>query len=540
MIKIEPQPQVLAALKSAFPTPPNSASRALDKYCRALEGLIFSALQRGLTPGEGKLGLFPIPLHRLANEGGQIGRDKMRLHQWLRENGVELVRPATTGSNLTGQVSQVKLTDFALMTNQLEVNTDAMRPEFSEREIAAYLTGDDASNAALCALLYPDAENLTDEEQIRETFDFLPVDSHSLTNYIEWLSTEATLITADRKATALHQARLVLGVASCYDGWYLQRRKPSEFGRIYYEGVSVQNVNRELRRAILGDCWEYDIRSSVISWKMGFAQAFLTSQGVVERDAVRRSFLSTLCYIEDRDDFMVTVRRSVFTDPDEPTTADFQTKLIKQAITAISFGARATSCGWPNGTGGITNSALVDILRNPDQRRRFLADISVRGFIREQNCLDDYIFALVKTRCPELLTQESLQTPSGRPSKSRVLAFLYQHAETEVMDIVTQAAAKHGRQHIARVHDAIFFRKRLSLDLKLEIEDEMQQQTGNPYWRLSAKALEGYRSLNRDQTREEREHRTRIAYEEQRASGYTSSFALTDDINVEFDEFVAA
>ncbi|NDF06575.1 MAG: hypothetical protein EB066_09135, partial [Betaproteobacteria bacterium] len=474
-------------------------------------------------------------LERLANAGGRIGPKKIRLHQWLRENGVELVRPATTGSNLTGQVSQVKLTELALMTNQLEVNIDAMRPELSEREIAAYLTGDTQANAALCALLYPDAESLTDEEAIREIFDFLPVDSRSLTNYIEWLTTEATKIPADRKATALHQARLVLGVAAHYDGWYLQRKKPSEFGRVYYEGVSVQNVNRELRRAILGDCWEYDIRSSVITWKMGFARDYLTSIGQTGDDAVRRTFLSTLCYIEDRKDFMVTVRRSVFTDPDEPTDAEFQTKLIKQAITAISFGARATSTGWPNGSGGITNSAIVDILRNPNQRRRFLADIVVVGFIREQNCLDDYIFGLVKTRFPELLTMESLQTPSGRPNKSRVLAFLYQHAETEVMSIVTQAAAKHGRQPIARVHDAIFFRKRLSLDLKLEIEDEMQGQTNNPYWRLTAKALEGYRSLYRDQIREEREHRARIAEETRRAENYQSQFAEMDHADDSYD-----
>jgi hypothetical protein len=44
MIKIEPQPQVLAALKSAFTEPPNLAARALDKYCRALEQLIFASL----------------------------------------------------------------------------------------------------------------------------------------------------------------------------------------------------------------------------------------------------------------------------------------------------------------------------------------------------------------------------------------------------------------------------------------------------------------------------------------------------------------
>jgi hypothetical protein len=75
---------------------------------------------------------------------------------------------------------------------------------------------------------------------------------------------------------------------------------------------------------------------------------------------------------------------------------------------------------------------------------------------------------------------ESLQTPSGRPSKSRVLAYLYQHAETEVMNIVAQAAAKHGRQPIARVHDAIFFRKRLSLDLKLEIEAKCSSELRTP------------------------------------------------------------
>jgi hypothetical protein len=103
------------------------------------------------------------------------------------------------------------------------------------------------------------------------------------------------------------------------------------------------------------------------------------------------------------------------------------------------------------------------------------------------------------------------------------------------MGIVAQAAAKHGRQPIARVHDAIFFRKRLGLDLKLEIEDEMRDQTGNPYWRLSSKGLEGYRSLNRDQVREEREHRARIAEETRRAENYQSQCAETDHAEDSYD-----
>ena len=45
--------------------------------------------------------------------------------------------------------------------------------------------------------------------------------------------------------------------------------------------------NRDLRRGFLGNCWVYDIRSSVIKWKMGFARDYLTSIGQTENDDVR-------------------------------------------------------------------------------------------------------------------------------------------------------------------------------------------------------------------------------------------------------------
>jgi hypothetical protein len=101
------------------------------------------------------------------------------------------------------------------------------------------------------------------------------------------------------------------------------------------------------------------------------------------------------------------------------------------------------------------------------------------------------------------------------------------------MEIVTETAAKHERKPIARVHDAIFFRRRLGPDLKWEIEQEMREQTGNPYWRLTAKQLEGFRSLNRDQVREEQEHRTRIAAETERALNYRGAFPTIDGVSTE-------
>jgi hypothetical protein len=525
MYKIEVDPKVLAALKQAFPQPERSAVRALEKYVRVLEAMLFESAQQGRRPDQLKLGTWSLSLSRLAQRGGQIGSGKTRVHGWLRENELELVSCVDRGSNLTGRVSDVRLTPLATLTDQMAVHDPTIVVgECGDLDDWGFSDGldseqDAALNEALCHHLYADLAGMT-IEQARDAFDVLPVDLVSLASYVDWLKHDASQISAARKVAALTQARTVLAVAQHLDGDYLQRRKPSEFGRTYYHGVSIQNVNRELRRAILGDCWEYDIRSSVIAWKMGFAREYLASVGLSETDSVRREFPNTLCYLEDRDDFMVTVRRYVFTDPDEPTSAQFQTQLIKQAITAISFGARAASSGWPDGAGGITNSALVDILRNADQRRRFLADSCVRGFIREQNVLDQYIVGLVRDQRPDIYALPCLRTHSGRVSRAKVLAFLYQHSETQVMDVVRTVAARHGRESIANVHDAIFFRRALGFELKSEIEEQMREQTGNPYWRLASKPLEAYRPCVREDRAEVARHRAHIAREEEQARGY--------------------
>ena len=95
------------------------------------------------------------------------------------------------------------------------------------------------------------------------------MDVKSLMAYIYWLRTSANKKSRVRIEHACAQAQTILAVAQVLGGRYLQPKKPSDFGRMYYEGTSVQNVNKELRRAILGNCWEYDIRSSVVAWKLG-------------------------------------------------------------------------------------------------------------------------------------------------------------------------------------------------------------------------------------------------------------------------------
>jgi hypothetical protein len=51
---------------------------------------------------------------------------------------------------------------------------------------------------------------------------------------------------------------------------------------------------------------------------------------------------------------MATVRYAVF-QKDSRVPRDLQTDLLKQAFTAISFGAKYNSRGWPNDQGGWTN-----------------------------------------------------------------------------------------------------------------------------------------------------------------------------------------
>jgi len=226
-----------------------------------------------------------------------------------------------------------------------------------------------------------------------------------------------------------------------------------------------------------------------------------------------------LNYLEDKGDFMRTVRLYVFRDHGRDT-ADFQTKLLKQAFTAISFGARLSTHGWQDSAGHWNNPALVDILKNQEERNRFFNDVTVRAFIREQNTLDNYLFAQFKRYRADLLKLPCLQTPSGRVSKAKVLAYLYQHGETQVMDIVRTTAAAHDRIPIANVHDAIFFKQRLGPELKAAIEWQMRAQTGNAYWYLTPKELQRYESRHLDQQAEEAAHRQRIADQQALAQNY--------------------
>lgn len=520
MIKLSIDPQVLTKLQQAFPAPAKSASRALAKYSRALEGLLFSSIQRGLSPLQQKLGLYPIPLHDLANKGGRIGPQKLRVHKWLKDNQLELVQTVEKGSKFSGEYSTVKLTRFVTLEDKVTVCSAVISEIKSDRELAHYLTGVSDDSYAVFLHLYPELEPSFHPEPV-SGFDLVPVDVESLKAFIVWLSDGVKFGSKEKRQHVLNNAKLVLAVASNNGNMFPQRIKPSPFGRTYYEGVSIQNVHKELRRAILGNCWEYDMRSSVVAWKMGYAKELLLRAAV--KPDVRAYFPTTTLFLEDKSDFMYTVRYFTFSS-NSVLTREFQMSLIKQALTAISFGAKSSGASWMDSGGNWQKPAIVKILMNRDERERFLSNPTVKAFIDEQCVLDDFIFKRVREEVPALLKNSCVLTSSGRVSKAKVLSYIYQHAETDVMNLVCAISRKYGHEPIARVHDAVFFMKRLGPDLKHEIELTLQHLTDNKYWHLSPKQIKRFTPVYLDEQRNEIEHKQRIADEERRAIEYCASF----------------
>ena len=266
---------------------------------------------------------------------------------------------------------------------------------------------------------------------------------------------------------------------------------------------------------MLGHCWEYDIRSSVFAWKMGHARECYETQKTTE--TFQQVFSQTLLFLEDKKDFMATLRYYTFKE-DSNVPRDLQDKLLKQAVTAISFGARRGTKGWRVSATEWSNPALVEIFKNSEERERFMNCPIVKKFITEQNTLDKFIYQTCREANPPFMSLPEVRTQCGVLSKSKVIAYLYQHFETQVMDVVAEEIEKRGRKVLARIHDAIIIDKRLGVDNKYEIELAMQSATSNPYWHLTHKELQPFERPYSLDRAEIDAHRMRMAKAEHEAT----------------------
>ena len=465
MIKLEVSSTVLTALQIAFTKPANSAKNALNKYILALEDILNEALLRGRDGFDSKFNLYSISLKKLANKGSQIGPEKIRIHSWLEENGYELVKMVELGSGIRRQNSRVKLTQLIHLTDV----DDRLYPKEAFEKI------------------HPNFSGLT-QQQIANDYDMTEVDIGSLNRYIATIAPQGIEPNKNKLRISFHQARRIAAAASYKNGFFYQKKKPSAFGRTYYEGISVQNVNKELREVMLGDCWEYDIRSSVVSWKLGFAQAYIDAH--MPNSAIDTVFPVCHQYSVDKSILISKIKLDVFkhSHKDENT----KTGLIKEALTALNFGARLSGNSYTDKQGQSHKQAIAEILEHKVECQLFLNCQLVKEFTEEQKKLDSVIMGWVNSTQPDLLSLINPKT-NKKLTKKSLMAYLYQHAETEMMDIFRSYASQNNLTVMANIHDAIILKKKLNGSLKKKIEQAMKTATNNHYWFLGEKKINRYR-----------------------------------------------
>lgn len=331
--------------------------------------------------------------------------------------------------------------------------------------------------------LYSDyADSFNDDTQI----DWVAIDTQSLRSYIsenkKFQKDNNKLyqygITAEeilKVSELLHE----IGHVRCPA--LPQIKSPSAFGRMYYRSLNLQNIPKVVRHAALGHYNQYDITSSIFAWQLQSVNSAFktpaTKELVIYKDMIRQMLVNDCM----RD------------TPVEETT---KLKFIKQAITALGFGARIDGGAYFDlESNRWIRSAINDTIKNKEDRLRFQNHKWVKEFCAEQIKITDYIIANTDTTnltdIPELW---SAKTGKIRPSS--LMAYLYQQYESSLMTKIKQLIPEEF-EFLLGVHDAFYTRHKLPGTMIQEYA-----QSINPYIKFEREEKSGWTTFDREEEQE--------------------------------------
>jgi hypothetical protein len=470
MIRLIVNNRVLNALKVAVPKG-NKADDYLAKYVANLEREVNQRLLQTRTLPMIRSDHYYASLTTVQEKGGQIWTLKnTRFHKWLADNNLSLVDQVNKGqaNNITGDIAIIKFTSLVEVVDDESIDSLA---RLTDAELDQYMQSVPVDELAFHqALLVPLQQAYAAGEA-----DLLAVDLDATIAYVKRVARSATLKAKDQ--TEYRKALRILRISQLNQGVFPQIKRKSSFGRTYYEGVSIQSVQKDLRKAILHGCYEYDVKSSVISWKYAFANELLASVGA--GSSAEDEFWAIQYYLDYKKEYFDELQAKVF-DSNCGWDDLKQKRKLKEALTALSFGAKLADITWKSASGKDEQSSLARIFPNSyiEERKRFLAAAEVVAFKHQQSKLDAFVVSKFISQYPYLSSMPELQTGTGRRSNSKVLAWLYQHAETLMMDIVRNELQQYGVAIKANIHDAIVVDRKLTLVEKSSIEAMVRQQTG--------------------------------------------------------------
>jgi len=298
-----------------------------------------------------------------------------------------------------------------------------------------------------------------------DTMEFIPIDIKSLNAYIyntkqEIEKTQKNSSYETKLYRNLRQAKYIRIISEFFYSvkqQYMlpQIPQPSPYGRMYYKGINIQNISKEVRSAVLGDYYSYDLNAAVYAIKLMLAKRILTEQGT--------SDYGLYTYTKEYLDKKSAIRKKLSEHIKKYPKPE---KLVKEALTAIGFGARISGGSWQI-DGQWHTTSIEDIIMNPTERHNFMTDPWIKNFDSEQRKLTKFI---TKYYINDELINEVQDIPNmfgknGKIRNSQVMSYVFQHTEKAIMDMITQDIPV-----IARVHDSFITKQKLSNEQLLSIK----------------------------------------------------------------------
>lgn len=463
------------------------AEKKLSKYINTLERLMRRA-KLNKQYSRKNCNIYEIEAKILWDKTGQLGTPSVSLHKILMDKRVPLVINTNPYRKPNKELAKFRTT--SLLTIKNESLLDLLR-SMSPKEVTDFLDNPSQDDIAEINDYLKEFRSLTLVHQ-NELYDMVDVDIESLKNYIKKLANNEIFIGYSKQESDADNAEYILRIAQLNNGQLPQLKFKSDFGRNYYKNLSVQNVSKRVREAFLGDCWEYDCKSCSASWKMAFAQEWYGS-----KKRHRKSFDDSVCgltlYLEYKPDFFDEVIYCTYL-AEYPYSHEHKSKVIKEAMTAIGFGAKLTMGSWKI-DGDTKSSSLLQVFDdNTALLRRFIDCNIVRQYNDEQSILNKYIVDKFSSDAIWIAELEASRLNRNRkPYKlNQKISWLFQHAETLMMNIVSDELQKLGKTVLANVHDAIVVRERLSEKELRAIEKTVLQVTGVNYFALGETPYKKY------------------------------------------------
>ena len=291
----------------------------------------------------------------------------------------------------------------------------------------------------------------------------IPVDAASLLRYIS--ATKQTL-KSNNKGVAYNNklennliyAKLLLDELETRDGIdvFVEKRELKDTGREYAIGkgkrkVTLQGAPKEVRHAVLGHCYKYDMKAA--SFALMQSVAALADQ---QKGTATFSTPSIRHYVSKRD----VVRKQI------ALLLGIDEKLVKEVFTSIGFGAKPVANPF-NAVGKLLNKDQIEKLKSIESFSSVYAEIEQINKLVDETYTGDFVF-LNKT-------YTNTYTHCGKTkekSRAKKLAWIYQVTEAfalrsfiELVHAFEENCGLTPTDVMMTVHDCVYFKSPIASDV---------------------------------------------------------------------------